>query len=148
MIVHVGAAVQRSLADYCEQCYPAEACGFVLGDLNGQSAIATAHCFVPVRNAARHPNSEFAMDPAELVALLAKTPKEQLLGIFHSHPGSPPIPSEADLQSQWHTLPTYWIVSLHNRDQPETAVYGWYVNRKQKGLLRLPGSPFIIDDDG
>jgi proteasome lid subunit RPN8/RPN11 len=63
------------------------------------------------------------MDPHELAAALARTPHDRLLGIFHSHPQSPPVPSHSDLQTSWHTLPTYWIVSLQNAAAPTLRIY-------------------------
>lgn len=123
MIVTMEAGLRMRLIDYCRRLYPAEACGFVIGDVDAVSGCMTASDFVPVRNVAAVPEQQFVMDPAELVVRLAETPSPRLLGIFHSHPRSPAVPSEADLQTEWHTLPSYWIVSLQHAGNPSIGVF-------------------------
>ncbi|MBP1963448.1 proteasome lid subunit RPN8/RPN11 [Paenibacillus aceris] len=46
-----------------------------------------------------------------------------VIGLFHSHPTAPAIPSELDLQTLWHTIPTYWILSLQHMHNPELLLY-------------------------
>jgi proteasome lid subunit RPN8/RPN11 len=136
MQVEIENGLRRRLTDYCRTVYPSEACGFIIGDSGPASGAMSARDFVPVRNVSPEPEHEFYMDPAELVALMAATPRERLLGIFHSHPRTAPVPSAADLQTAWHTLPSYWIVSLMNISAPSIAVYR--LERRGEAAVPVP----------
>ncbi|MFC0213774.1 M67 family metallopeptidase [Paenibacillus chartarius] len=148
MEIRCSESLLNSLYEYCRSCYPQEACGFVIGDKLSGGTTLTVRRFAPIGNSSPFPNDRFDMNPAELAALLVHTPQERLLGIYHSHPHAPPIPSELDLQTAWHTLPTYWIVSLCGPERPETAIYRWLPDDdKQKRLHRIRGSLIVTNGD-
>jgi proteasome lid subunit RPN8/RPN11 len=136
MRVEMDGGLRRQLADYCRSVYPSEACGFIIGDIGSGSGVMSAKGFVPVRNVSPSPEREFHMDPAELIALMTETPQGRLLGIFHSHPRTAPVPSAADLQTAWYTLPSYWIVSLMNTAAPSIAVYR--LERRGETIVPVP----------
>lgn len=70
-----------------------EVCG-LLGGKGG-----AARRYYPVANIAADPRREFLMEPkAQIDAMRDLRERgEDLLGIFHSHPASPPVPSPVDL---------------------------------------------------
>lgn len=74
------------------QHLPEEACGLLGGRGESVSVVipVTNHLHSPVR---------FRMDPNELLRALERLDAEglDLLGIFHSHPRGPAMPSETDL---------------------------------------------------
>ncbi|MBO7745553.1 M67 family metallopeptidase [Paenibacillus sp. MWE-103] len=74
---------------------------------------------LPVKNAAARPETQFAFDPHDWVRAVYDMQKnrQSLVGFFHSHPGSPPVPSKADhagfpFAAVEHGSGTsYWILS-------------------------------------
>ncbi|TXK86038.1 Mov34/MPN/PAD-1 family protein [Paenibacillus sp. N3.4] len=112
----------RTLIEYSFSKLPEEACGFILGQVLDQDAGFTAHSFAPMRNCAANPQLQFDIAPQDMVPFLVNT-ENHVIGIFHSHPTASPIPSEQDLQTLWHTIPTHWILSLQAPKQPELFLY-------------------------
>ena len=66
----------------------------------------------PLANRAAAP-SRFEIDPLDLLAAEKNAREEGLavVGVWHSHPGRPAIPSTTDLESAWEGL-SYLIVSV------------------------------------
>lgn len=85
----------RFIVEQAREAYPAEACGLITGD--GE----TARAVMPVPNRADDPNRHFFMDESALLKALRQIDarNERLLGIYHSHPVSDPIPSQEDIQA-------------------------------------------------
>ncbi|NRS17624.1 M67 family metallopeptidase [Brevibacillus sp. HB1.4B] len=48
----------------------------------------------------------------------------QWLGVLHTHPHTPPIPSTRDIAGWHYPTLSYWIVGLAS-EQPEWRVYQW-----------------------
>lgn len=130
MRMNLSEHLRERLAEYCRSKLPEEACGFIAGVNNGNTL--TALDFIPVSNVAADRRKRFDMNPVELTEVLYRIPQEQLLGVFHSHPSSPAVPSEHDMNTVWHTLPTYWIVSMRDADNPDIAIY----NKKDFSVVR------------
>ncbi|WP_258042580.1 Mov34/MPN/PAD-1 family protein [Paenibacillus sp. UNC499MF] len=116
--------------------FPAEeACGFVYGKIRKQTAYVSS--FAWVANVSEHPTRSFRMSPSDIMIHLgggttgndrrAEASEDPvLLGLFHSHPRTPALPSHEDVSAfrLWPELPSFWIVSLE-RSVPQTAVYAW-----------------------
>jgi proteasome lid subunit RPN8/RPN11 len=68
----------------------------------------------------------YLMDAKGLLKALREIERRgwELLGFYHSHPSSPPIPSETDRAMAFYPEHCYAIVSLRNPDQPEIR---WYL---------------------
>lgn len=72
----------------------AEVCGVLLGT---KAAGGTQiHSYRSLRNVAPDPLHHFALDPQEWIHCCYQ--ERDLLGLFHSHPMTPAIPSTTDLQ--------------------------------------------------
>ncbi|WP_416669107.1 M67 family metallopeptidase [Egbenema bharatensis] len=124
----------RQIQTFAEQAYPAECCGLLLGQLRRDRA-ETVKCLLEVWET---PNAwESALAEGSLPDIvfstgqhLAKTerywidPKDVLtaqrdardrgltvLGVYHSHPDHPAIPSECDRSLAWAEY-SYLIVSV------------------------------------
>lgn len=74
---------------------PLEACGVVLGEA-AAGGIRISR-FQPIRNVAPDPLHHFALEDAEWIRCVFNEP--QLIGLFHSHPRSTPVPSNEDLRN-------------------------------------------------
>lgn len=131
----ISAALLRRLTDGCRARLPEEACGLLLGRLQEGRAAAEVLELAFVPNAAAEPTQTFALEPQALVAAAcaAQKSRRQIVGFFHSHPGSPPHPSRADLAG-WDGFGCYLIVGLAQA-QPELGVYA---RSPDGGLARIP----------
>lgn len=123
MIVRLKEELYTNLIMHSSYKFPEEACGFILGgqsqDINGE---LQALAFIPLRNCASDPRNHFEINPKEMIPYLMDN-KNPVIGLFHSHPSAPPVPSHEDLQTLWHAIPTYWILSLQHPKQPELQLY-------------------------
>lgn len=123
MIVRIKEELYNDLIIHSSHKLPEEACGFILGehsqDMNEE---LQALSFVPFRNCASNPRKHFKINPEEMIPYLMNS-KITIIGLFHSHPSAPPIPSHEDLLTLWHAIPTYWILSLQYPNRPELQLY-------------------------
>lgn len=60
--------------------------------------------------------SEFSVPPRELFEFFRSLREDdnELMGIYHSHPDGPGIPSTRDKEEFYYRDASYWIVSLNN----------------------------------
>lgn len=81
-----------------------EVCGFLFGHGGEVEEIA----FVTNRLNSR---SAFEMEPVEMVKVLEEAERNglEVVGIFHSHVGCPPEPSERDLRGM-ERWPVVWLI--------------------------------------
>ena len=83
----------RQLLDHARHELPNEACALLGGDAD-QRRVTSVHL---ARNRLASPY-RYDVDPADLVRIVhaIEAAGEDLVGIFHSHPTSSPVPSQAD----------------------------------------------------
>ncbi|MDF2650723.1 MAG: hypothetical protein K0Q73_6528 [Paenibacillus sp.] len=123
VIVHINEELYEDLIIHSLQRLPEEACGFILGGQSHEkNAELQARTFIPLRNSANNPLNHFQIDPADMLPYLMDR-NNPIIGLFHSHPTAPPLPSEQDLQTLWHSIPTYWILSFQQPQHPELQLY-------------------------
>ncbi len=106
--------------EHCRRMLPEEACGVFAGE---RPKCCTR--FIRLRNRSAEPLHRFDADPEEWVKTLFELRSRQLdlLGIVHSHPRTPAIPSSLDLQTCWYALPSYWIISFARANAPEVKMF-------------------------
>jgi proteasome lid subunit RPN8/RPN11 len=94
----------RSMLQHVRACLPEEACGMLAGDAG------RVRWVLPVTNIARS-SVCFRMDPQEHVRALLRIEEAglSLLGIFHSHPSGPSMPSERDVAEAAYPEAAYLI---------------------------------------
>jgi proteasome lid subunit RPN8/RPN11 len=99
---------------------PREACGLIAGT-DGR-----ALDIVPVANAAADPLHHYLMDPAQMTRAMLGFERRGLglIGIYHSHPHSDPIPSPVDVRQAAYPDTTYLIVGLKH---PESQLAAWSI---------------------
>jgi proteasome lid subunit RPN8/RPN11 len=103
----------KQIYAHAEETYPYECCGFLLGNskdgelvhevkrATNQNTDRTDRFII---SAEEYAQTEFAAEDAGL----------DIIGIYHSHPDWPPIPSQTDLESAWENV-YYLITSVHQR---------------------------------
>jgi proteasome lid subunit RPN8/RPN11 len=99
---------REALRDEARRARPAECCGL----LAGQGA--RVEVLYPVPNAAEDPSRRYEMDPAELWAArrAALAAGYEVLGFYHSHPRTPPVPSSLDVERAYYPEAVYAIAGL------------------------------------
>lgn len=117
----------RDIVEHASAQSPREACGL----LAGKGALISLA--LPVANAAAVPEQEFALAPDEQLRRLKQIDERGLdwLGVYHSHTGSPPIPSQSDISGAVDNTLLQLIVSLAN---PKPRLKLWRVD----GATALP----------
>jgi len=130
-------AITRSLlATICrnaEAAYPDECCGLLLGREDGAGGIEISR-IVPSANLAADRRRRFEIDPALYFTLMRAPPgaAERLVGLYHSHPDGPAVPSAHDAAAAWEAGWIWLIVPVARGRSGEAAAH----------RLAAPGGPF------
>jgi proteasome lid subunit RPN8/RPN11 len=94
----------RDIDESLRQELPYEGCGLLLGRNNNE--VAEVHQCVAIPNIADDRLHSFAMDGTALSSALLQAEQNGLtwLGVYHSHVGTAPIPSQSDIEAaRWQT---------------------------------------------
>jgi proteasome lid subunit RPN8/RPN11 len=100
-----------------ERDYPYECCGLLIGRYEPDGAKVVLETY-PISNAREESakRNRFLIRPEELLKgeRYARTKDREVVGFYHSHPESPAVPSQYDLEHAWPTY-SYIIVSVINQ---------------------------------
>ena len=108
--VHIRRAVRDAILDHARRALPDECCGLLIGLATGtDTQITRAH---PARNL-RQSRTRYLIDPADHFAAIRTARRDGLavVGAYHSHPASPPLPSATDTREAEDTGLLYVIAS-------------------------------------
>lgn len=120
----------QTIRDHALRDAPHEACGLI----GGQGL--QAQMVVPVANIATTPHDTFYMDPVAMVKALRVFDQQglTLIGIYHSHPQSAPIPSPVDIQQAHYPDLTHIIAGV----QPGCVeLAAWRIQGQQVDRVEL-----------
>lgn len=121
--LHIPENLYRRMISHCQEEKPLEACGILVG-VGGQveSAYATDNAY----------NSPvvYKVDDHQLLQVFQalRTDKHEIIGIYHSHVRTPPLPSRTDIEQATWPEAFYLIVSLAG-ERPE--VRAWRIVDRQ-----------------
>jgi len=117
----------QTIRTHAESTYPDECCGIILGYLAGEGKIVVE--VIPTENVwnteaaaefagdrtTESKKRQYAIAPQVMLETQRKARDRSLniIGIFHSHPDHPAIPSECDRLYAWQGY-SYIIVSVQN----------------------------------
>ena len=115
--------VLKGIRVQLEAAYPNEACGFLLGTDNQRIRHITSRIEVENKST-ENLRRRFVIDPLDYMKAEHFAEKDglQLLGIYHSHPDHPAIPSEHDLEYAQPYF-SYFIHSIENGKLVNTHSY-------------------------
>ena len=101
----------RKLSRLAAAAYPEECCGFLVGKRLG--AAVRVEAVWATENRATDRTRRYEIAPEALIAahVRAHQAGAQVVGYYHSHPGSPAIPSTSDRAAAWPDV-SYLIVPL------------------------------------
>ena len=118
-VVHLRPTVRAGLIAHARDEAPDECCGLLIGT----GTVIEESVRVP--NVDARPRSRYLLDPAAHIAvrrLLRGTPRV-ILGVYHSHPESPAVPSDTDLLEACYPEFVWIIVSLVEPGRPAMAAF-------------------------
>lgn len=117
--VRMAASVRDAIVAHAVAEAPLECCGLLLGDVQGLMDEA-----VPTRNL-RRSETAYLVHPADHFAAIRRSRREgrAIVGVYHSHPRSPAVPSLTDLREALDTDFLYVIVSLSDPTAPDVRAY-------------------------
>ncbi len=119
----IDSKILREVRQHLESSYPYEACGFFLGFEKNHQRMITKSIGIDNKstgNLRRH----FAIDALDYLRVERFALKEdlKLLGIYHSHPDHPAVPSAKDLEFAQAYF-SYFIFSIHSGKLADTRSY-------------------------
>lgn len=143
----VGLVLERTtyhaIEDHLRAGLPNEGCGLLATQFRGDGPERVEH-FYPGRNRKSSPTA-YAMDPGEVVAALKDIDARgwRLGAIVHSHPLTPPAPSETDVRLAYYPGALMVIVSFA---QATPEIRAWRLGL-DGAIVRLAGeAPIEIVD--
>lgn len=103
----IARAVLGDIESHAREAHPAECCGVLIGTLGTIASSRRA------RNLSADPN-RFDLDPQAHVAAIRETrgTGHAVVGFYHSHPHSAPIPSTRDIEESTYPNALHVIVGL------------------------------------
>ena len=122
--------VRRAMVAHARSDAPNECCGLLIG----QGRLV--RFAVPLSNVDPRPAVGFRVDPAEHIAVRRivrrLTPKLSIVGVYHSHPRGPAVPSARDI-AECH-YPD-WIFVIVGRDGRSVRAY--QLRRKHPAIVPI-----------
>lgn len=110
--------IREAILAHARETGSLECCGLVAG--RASVPTRTIRC----ANVAPDPRIRYRIDPREQLAAFRAMDEagEELVGIYHSHPASPPYPSPTDRAESFYPDALYVLVSLRS-SEPELRAY-------------------------
>ena len=125
--LQLDAAAQTLIYGRSTRAYPREACGFLIGLIqNGTVHVIEAF---PCRNLATEPD-RFEVHPEDFLAAetTARDADRTVVGVWHSHPNQPAVPSARDLEEAYDQ----WVQLIcHVNNEGECSLRCWRTTRGQ-----------------
>src|SRR5215208_3273611 len=104
--------------------YPYECCGLLLGRFGPEGKLVTET--YPISNAREESakRNRFLITPEELIRgeRYARGQDIEVVGFYHSHPDSPAVPSQYDLEHAW---PTYSYIIVSTSEEQANDLFSW-----------------------
>ena len=122
-----------TVAEHCQQAYPNEGCGILLGTSEPEST--TVVDVLPTGNAREdaEQHNRYLIPPEALLKgeLQAEERGLEVIGYFHSHPDHSAKPSEFDLEHAW---PWYSYLIMSVREGKAVASRSWQLREDRSGF--------------
>lgn len=105
------AALAARLERWAAQGHPEEVCGLLIGRSNGRR-VETVRVTRGHNLNRERPRDRYLLDPADFLAADrgARADGLEIIGIWHSHPDHPALPSQTDLKAAWQGY-SYLIIA-------------------------------------
>jgi proteasome lid subunit RPN8/RPN11 len=117
-VITLSADQVKEIRDHGLRDFPYECCGLLIGrfESDGRKTVLETY---PISNSREEEakRNRFLIQPEELLKgeRYAREKKLEVVGFYHSHPDSPAVPSQYDLEHAWPTY-SYIIVSVSREE--------------------------------
>ena len=112
-MITIAESLLREIRAHGVKDYPYECCGLLLGHYDPDGKLVTET--YPISNAREESakRNRFLIEPQELMRgeRYARDHYLEVVGFYHSHPDSPAVPSQYDLEHAWPTY-SYIVMSV------------------------------------
>ena len=123
-MITVPESLLRKIRAHGVKDYPYECCGLLLGSYSDEGKVVQET--YPISNAREESakRNRFLIEPAELMRgeRYARDHDLEVVGFYHSHPDSPAVPSQYDLEHAW---PTYSYIIVSTQADDATDLFSW-----------------------
>ena len=124
----------KLIKQHGEKDYPYECCGFLLGHISpvGTKKVDEIRSINNSREASAQHN-RFLIDPGEFMKAESYARKNHcdIVGIYHSHPDHPAVPSQFDLEHAW---PVYSYVIVAVQKGKAADLLSWEMRLDRSGF--------------
>ena len=117
------------IKDLVKKSYPYECCGLLIGTNTSEKKVVEVH---PVQNKnAERTHDRYEIEGKEFVKIDKEASKKglQIIGIYHSHPDHPAIPSAYDTEHAWVGY-SYMIAAVEKGEAID--IRSWIFNEEKK----------------
>lgn len=123
-MITIAEAQLKEIREHGVRDYPYECCGLLLGRFAESGKVVTET--YPISNAREESakRNRFLITPEELMRgeRYARDRDLEVVGFYHSHPDSPAVPSNYDLEHAW---PTYSYIIVSTSDGASSDLFSW-----------------------
>jgi proteasome lid subunit RPN8/RPN11 len=123
-MITIGEKQLTEIREHGVRDYPYECCGLLLGRFAATGKIVSET--YPISNAREESakRNRFLITPEELLKgeSYARTNDLEVIGFYHSHPDSPAVPSQYDLEHAW---PTYSYIIVSTKADSANDLFSW-----------------------
>ena len=135
-MIELPAGLVEAIRRHGAETYPEECCGGLLGERRNGSVLVKRAEPVPNRGTELR-QRRYTIDPLDYLRLerLAGEAGLSVVGIYHSHPDHPAVPSEFDREHAWPYF-HYLIVAVEAGRAREFAC--WVLSEDRKSFERAP----------
>jgi proteasome lid subunit RPN8/RPN11 len=104
--------------------YPYECCGLLLGRYGADGKVVKETYAISNAREESAKRNRFLIEPHELLRGERYAMKNDLevVGFYHSHPDSPAVPSQYDLEHAW---PTYSYIIVSTSAEQTSDLFSW-----------------------
>ncbi len=135
MSINLSSAHYRILQQHCEECAPEEACALLIG-VHFEEGDYQVTSVALSKNLAADQSRFFEIDPGLRIRLEKelRDKKENIIGVFHSHPNGPAEPSKQDERMIIERHLVWLIAAVKDR---EIIDLNAFIPKKEYGFLPL-----------
>jgi proteasome lid subunit RPN8/RPN11 len=123
-MIHISEKLLNEIREHGVRDYPYECCGLLLGRYRAEGKFVSET--YPISNAREESakRNRFLIEPVELMRgeTYARERDLEVVGFYHSHPDSPAVPSQYDLEHAW---PTYSYIIVSTTADQANDLFSW-----------------------
>ena len=144
-MIRINEQLLSEIRQHGERDYPFECCGLMLGRFGDQGRKIVSETY-PISNAREEEakRNRFLIRPEELMRgeKYAREKGLDVVGLYHSHPDEPAVPSKYDLDHAWPTY-SYIVVSVAQGRAVDLRSWEMEADRSKFNAEEIKEAPVI-----